>query len=88
MYVAKLNMKFSKEQSYKPLSHLSVTAPLTRGARQVLIFFRKSSYRRVLLYDRLNISTAVKKTTPLSHLKVTAPLTRGAKQVRPLLATS
>ena len=27
-----------------PLSHLKVTAPLTRGAKQVLIYFGKSSY--------------------------------------------
>ena len=27
-----------------PLSRLSVTAPLTRGAKQVLIYFGKSSY--------------------------------------------
>ena len=54
----RLNISTAVKQT-KPLSHLKVTAPLTRGARQVLIYFSESSYRRVLAYDRLNISTAV-----------------------------
>ena len=41
----------------KPLSHLSVTAPLTRGAKQVLIFFSKSCYLCVLFHYTLTTSS-------------------------------